>query len=375
MVWLAASVVRRARSASTDSRWRTQRPPTLCSLAIDCAWPRPAAAATATRASVRRRLPSVIARRATCREAHTRAGPWRRAFTWRRLLFSRLCAVTKLVIEDLQKIYKDRETHKNVHAIRGINLTIGSGELVSLLGPSGCGKTTTLRCIAGFEMPDTGAIRFDGENLVQRPPEQRDIGLVFQNYALFPHMTVGENISFGLEMRRVEKTEIRRRVSDVLDMVQLTKLEDRYPRQLSGGQQQRVALARALVIEPRVLLLDEPLANLDAKLRDEMRFFIRSLQQRVGITTVYVTHDQSEAMVMSDRVVVMFDGIVSQFGTPPSIYGRPASRKVANFVGLSNFISGRVVARDGETQRRVETPVGSLQCLCEGTSQPGADAA
>jgi len=282
--------------------------------------------------------------------------------------------VTRLVIEDLQKIYKDRETHKNVHAVRGIDLTIASGELVSLLGPSGCGKTTTLRCIAGFEMPDAGTILFDGEDMVQRPPEQRDIGLVFQNYALFPHMTVAENISFGLEMRRVEKGEIRRRVGGVLDMVQLSKLEDRYPRQLSGGQQQRVALARALVIEPKVLLLDEPLANLDAKLRDEMRFFIRSLQQRVGITTVYVTHDQAEAMVMSDRIVVMFDGVVSQFGTPVGIYGRPASRQVANFVGLSNFIAGRIASRQGETRRCVETPVGKLQCLCEGTSEPGGDA-
>src|SRR6202048_2376512 len=242
MVSPAASVVQLARSASTAARWRTRSPPTLCSPAIDCAWPRPAAAATATLASVRRRLPSMIAQRATCHEAHTRADPWRRAFTWRRLLFSRPCAVTKLVIEDLQKIYKDRETHKNVHAIRGINLAIGSGELVSLLGPSGCGKTTTLRCIAGFETPDAGAIRFDGENLVQWPPEQRDIGLVFQNYALFPHMTVAENISFGLCVRRGEKSEIRRRVTDVLDMVQLTNLEDRYPRQLSGGPAQSAAV-------------------------------------------------------------------------------------------------------------------------------------
>ena len=282
--------------------------------------------------------------------------------------------MTQLVIEDLQKIYKDRETHKNVHAIRGISLTIASGELVSLLGPSGCGKTTTLSCIAGFEMPDAGAIRFDGDDMVQRPPEQRDIGLVFQNYALFPHMTVAENISFGLQMRKVGKADIGKRVRAVLDMVQLSSLEDRYPRQLSGGQQQRVALARALVIEPKILLLDEPLANLDAKLRDEMRFFIRSLQQRVGITTVYVTHDQAEAMVMSDRIVVMFDGVVSQYGAPPTIYGRPASRQVANFVGLSNFISGRIASRQGETRRCVETPVGKLQCVCSGTSEPGSDA-
>src|SRR6202171_1595841 len=224
MVWPAASVVQLARSASTAARWLIQSPSTPCSPATDCAWPRPAAAATATRASVRRRLPNATAQRVTCHEAHTPADPCRRAFTWRRPSFSRSCAVTKLVIEDLQKVYRDRETHKNVHAIRGINLSIGSGELVSLLGPSGCGKTTTLRCIAGSEMPDAGAIRFDGENLVQRPPEQRDIGLVFQNYALFPHMTVGENISFGLEMRRVEKTEIRRRVSDGLDLVQMNTL-------------------------------------------------------------------------------------------------------------------------------------------------------
>src|ERR1700676_1856956 len=359
--WPAASVVQPARSASTAARWRTPSPPTPCSPAIDCAWLRPAAAATATRASVRRRLPNAIAQRVTCHEARTRADPCRRAFTCRRPSFPRSCAVTQLVIEDLQKIYQDRETHKNVHAIRGINPPTGSGELVSLLGPSGCGKTTTLRCIAGFETPDAGAIRFDGENLVQRPPEQRDIGLVFQNYALFPHMTVGENISFGLEMRRVEKTEIRRRVSDVLDMVQLTRLEDRYPRQLSGGQQQRVALARALVIEPRVLLLDEPLANLDAKLRDEMRFFIRSLQQRVGITTLYVTHDQSESMVMSDRIVVMFGGRIHQIGGPEDIYYRPASREAASFIGQANLIEGSVItAEDGVAL--IEGAAGRFRC-------------
>jgi putative spermidine/putrescine transport system ATP-binding protein len=283
--------------------------------------------------------------------------------------------LTQVVLERLRKTYRDRDRDaaRDVLAIQGIDLAIVSGELISLLGPSGCGKTTTLRCIAGFETPDAGAIRFDGEDIVARPPEERDIGLVFQNYALFPHMTVRENIGFGLEMRKVPKATIQRRVLEVLDMVQLGSHADRYPRQLSGGQQQRVALARALVIEPRVLLLDEPLANLDAKLRDEMRFFIRSLQQRVGITTVYVTHDQAEAMVMSDRVVVMFDGTISQCATPAEIYQRPATRQVANFVGLSNFISGQVVGREGGKRRRVQTALGMLQGVCDSGFDTGDD--
>jgi putative spermidine/putrescine transport system ATP-binding protein len=282
--------------------------------------------------------------------------------------------VTQLIIERLFKTYRDRESSREVPAIRGIDLAINSGELISLLGPSGCGKTSTLRCIAGFETPDAGSIRFDGEDVVPLAPEARDIGLVFQNYALFPHMTVAENIAFGLEMRKVGRSEIQKRVTQVLDIVQLTTMGERYPRQLSGGQQQRVALARALVIEPRILLLDEPLANLDAKLRDEMRFFIRSLQQRIGITTVYVTHDQSEAMVMSDKVVVMFDGAVRQYDVPAEIYGRPATRRVADFVGLSNFISGKVVARDGERGRVVNTAIGPLRGHCAGGYEPGEEA-
>jgi putative spermidine/putrescine transport system ATP-binding protein len=276
-----------------------------------------------------------------------------------------------VVLERLRKTYVDRESAREVAAIRGLDLAIASGELISLLGPSGCGKTTTLRCIAGFETPNAGAIRFDGQDIVARPPEERDIGLVFQNYALFPHMTVRQNVGFGLEMRKVAKAEIQRRVTAVLDMVQLGSYADRYPRQLSGGQQQRVALARALVIEPKVLLLDEPLANLDAKLRDEMRFFIRSLQQRIGITTVYVTHDQAEAMVMSDRVVVMFDGVVCQCATPAEIYERPATRDVANFVGLSNFIAGQA---EGGSHQVVKTALGPLHCASGSGFQGGSEA-
>ncbi|HEY0185568.1 MAG TPA: ABC transporter ATP-binding protein [Rhodopila sp.] len=273
--------------------------------------------------------------------------------------------MTALAIEGLRKTFRDAQKGRHVHAIDTIDLHIQSGEFVSLLGPSGCGKTTTLRCIAGFETPDDGAIRFDGTDVVHTPPERRDIGLVFQNYALFPHMTVAENVGFGLQMRKVKKADARQRIAAVLDMVQLSDMGGRYPRQLSGGQQQRVALARALVIEPRILLLDEPLANLDARLRDEMRFFIRSLQQRLGITTIYVTHDQAEAMVMSDRIVVMFGGLVSQFDTPETIYGRPASRQVADFVGLSNFIPGRITGREGGTRLLVETGLGVLKCDCK----------
>ena len=243
-------------------------------------------------------------------------------------------------------------------AVNGISLDIEHGEFISLLGPSGCGKTTTLKCLAGFEAIDDGRILFDGRDVAQLPPEQRDIGMVFQNYALFPHMTVAGNLAFGLEMRGRPKAEITERVRAVLDLVQLGGLGARYPRELSGGQQQRVALARALVIEPKILLLDEPLANLDATLRDEMRTFIRDLQKRVGISTLYVTHDQAEAMTMSDRVVVMFGGQIAQVDTPEAVYDRPASAAVARFVGQANVVEGVVAWANGD--RRIESTLGSL---------------
>ncbi|WP_158813453.1 ABC transporter ATP-binding protein [Methylocapsa sp. S129] len=241
--------------------------------------------------------------------------------------------MTEVSILSLVKRYGDHA------AIDAITLKVKQGEFVSLLGPSGCGKTTTLKCLAGFEEADDGRILFDGVDVSRLPPEQRDIGMVFQNYALFPHMNVAQNLAFGLEMRKVSRPEIKRRVDAALELVQLSGLGKRYPRELSGGQQQRVALARALVIEPKILLLDEPLANLDAKLRDEMRTFIRELQQRVGITTIYVTHDQAEAMTMSDKVVVMFAGRIAQADDPETIYDRPVNRAVAAFVGQANILS------------------------------------
>ncbi len=255
-------------------------------------------------------------------------------------------------------------------AVNSISLTISDGEFVSLLGPSGCGKTTTLRMIAGFEEVTSGTIAFDGQDVVSVPAEKRDIGMVFQNYALFPHMTVAENLAFGLEMRRIGRAEIARRTAEVLDMVQLTGLADRYPRQLSGGQQQRVALARALVIEPRILLLDEPLANLDAKLRDEMRVFIRALQKRVGITTVYVTHDQAEALTMSDRIVVMFGGEIAQIAEPDVIYRRPASKRVASFVGQVNLLDGKVANTSGD-RATVDLGFTSVDIEDAGALEPG----
>ena len=262
--------------------------------------------------------------------------------------------MTRLVIERLEKRFG------NVAALKSLSLRVEEGELISLLGPSGCGKTTTLRCVAGFEQPDAGEILFDAQNITQLPPERRDIGMVFQNYALFPHMTVSQNLAFGLEMRKVSQANVAERVKQALRMVQLDAMLDRYPRQLSGGQQQRVALARALVIEPRMLLLDEPLANLDASLREEMRFFIRDLQQRVGITTLYVTHDQSEAMVMSDRVVVMFSGEIAQVGPPRDLYARPASREVAQFIGRTQFVSATVLARRDAAHVELDTLLGTL---------------
>ncbi|MDH4984033.1 ABC transporter ATP-binding protein [Aminobacter anthyllidis] len=262
--------------------------------------------------------------------------------------------MTALTIDRINKRYG------NLHILKDISIPIGQGEFVSLLGPSGCGKTTTLRCIAGFEQPDSGRILFGDRDVTRALPEQRDIGMVFQSYALFPHMTVAENLSFGLEVRKVSVPNRQRRIADVLAMVRLEGYDKRYPRELSGGQQQRVALARALVIEPSVLLLDEPLANLDATLRDEMRFFIRDLQQRVGITSIYVTHDQAEAMVMSDKIVVMSAGTISQFGSPREIYERPTSQSVAGFIGRSNTISGKIAEALGRDSYKVDTPCGSL---------------
>jgi putative spermidine/putrescine transport system ATP-binding protein len=263
--------------------------------------------------------------------------------------------MTRLSIEALEKRFD------TVRAVAGIDLEVIQGEFVALLGPSGCGKTTTLRCIAGFEDPSSGTIRFDGDDVTGLPPEKRDIGMVFQNYALFPHMDVNANLAFGLEMRRIETGEVKRRIAEVLGMVQLDGLGERFPRQLSGGQQQRVALARALVIHPKLLLLDEPLANLDAKLRDEMRFFIRGLQKRIGITAIYVTHDQAEAMVMSDRIVVMFDGIIHQVGTAEDVYDRPATRAVASFIGLSNFVEGTFDKQVGP-HYGLDTALGRVAC-------------
>jgi ABC-type Fe3+/spermidine/putrescine transport system ATPase subunit len=227
-------------------------------------------------------------------------------------------------------------------AVQDLSLEVRDGEIMTLLGPSGCGKTTTLRCIAGFVTPDVGDIYLGQERVTRLPPERRDIGFVFQNYALWPHMTVYQNLAFGLELRRLLKQEIQRRMDEALALVRLSGFEDRYPRQLSGGQQQRVALARALVLQPSVLLLDEPLSNLDAQLREEMRFEIRELQKQLGITSIYVTHDQAEALVLSDRIAVMHRGELVQVGTPEEIYDQPANRFVAGFIGLTSFLEGHV---------------------------------
>ncbi len=223
-----------------------------------------------------------------------------------------------------------------------ITLEIKDGEFFTLLGPSGCGKTTTLRIIAGLEKPDEGRVYFDGNDITDLPPYKRNTGMVFQNYALWPHMTVFENIAYGLKIRGLPKHEIRRRVNEVLELVKLKGLENRYPNQLSGGQQQRVALARALVVQPKVLLLDEPLSNLDARLRIEMREELKKLQKKLGITTIYVTHDQEEAMVISDRVAVMKEGKIMQVGAPQEVYRRPKNLFVATFLGRCSLIEGIV---------------------------------
>ena len=231
---------------------------------------------------------------------------------------------------------------QQITAVDNVSIKVQEGELVTLLGPSGCGKTTTLRMIAGFEDPDMGDILIDGVKMNSIPPNQRPTSLVFQNYALFPHMSVRENISYGLKINRMDKKRIREKTDEIIKLVGLSGMENRSPSQLSGGQQQRVSLARSLVMEPKVLLLDEPLSNLDAKLRVSMRLEIRKIQQRVGITSVYVTHDQEEAMTLSDRVVIMNKGKVQQVGTPEDIYAHPINLFVADFIGKANFLHGKV---------------------------------
>lgn len=239
-----------------------------------------------------------------------------------------------------------------------VSLQIRGGEFFSLLGPSGCGKTTTLRIIAGFEHPDSGTLYINNKVATHTPPQDRDVNLVFQNYALFPHLTVEQNVAFGLEMQKLPRAQIRERVGQALELVRLNGLGTRFPKQLSGGQQQRVALARAIVTEPSVLLLDEPLGALDLKLRQEMQRELKRLQRELGITFLYVTHDQEEALTMSDRLAVMHHGRVLQVGTPQEIYERPTTRFVADFIGESNFLHGRVVHVVGT---RVLVQIGALQ--------------
>ena len=236
-------------------------------------------------------------------------------------------------------------------AVRGIDLEIRQGEFFTLLGPSGCGKTTLLRMIAGFNTIDEGEIFFGDQKINSVPAHKRDTGMVFQNYAIFPHLTVAENVAYGLKAHKCPKPEIKRRVQEALELVQIQNLADRKPNQLSGGQQQRVALARAFVIEPRVLLMDEPLSNLDAKLRVQMRTVIKKLQRRLGITTIYVTHDQEEALAISDRIAVMKDGVLMQVGTPEQVYQKPENPFVAGFIGISNFIDCDVEGEDAQNAK------------------------
>src|SRR6476661_752181 len=270
--------------------------------------------------------------------------------------------MAQLDIEKLTKRYGD------FHAVRDVSLSVADGEFLVLVGPSGCGKTTTLRMVAGFIEPTSGHVKLAGADVTLLPPWKRNTGMVFQSYALFPHLTVAQNVAFGLEMRKLAKADIDRRVDEALALVRLSGFGARLPRQLSGGQQQRVALARALAIRPDVLLLDEPLSNLDAKLREEVRIEIRELQRQLGLTTVMVTHDQEEALTVADRLVVMADGEIRQIGNQRDLYERPADRFVAGFVGRSTFLDGRVTA-PGE----FESAGGlRLKCRPDGALGPAA---
>ncbi|HET9660262.1 MAG TPA: ABC transporter ATP-binding protein [Thermomicrobiales bacterium] len=259
---------------------------------------------------------------------------------------------------ELTSVYKDYGTTR---AVDGVSLQVQQGEFLTLLGPSGCGKTTTLRMIGGFEFPTAGSVAINGEIMGNRPPYRRPVNTVFQNYALFPHMTVGQNVGYGLEMAGVPKTERQRRVGEALELVRLPQVEHRKPAQLSGGQQQRIALARALINRPQVLLLDEPLGALDLKLRKAMQLELKGLNREVGITFVYVTHDQDEALTMSDRIAVMNAGKILQLGDPREIYEHPRSRFVADFIGETNMLSGALERIEGEIATIAISGVGEIR--------------
>ncbi len=277
-------------------------------------------------------------------------------------------------LRDVVKEFADPgKTGELVAAVNHVTLQIKDGEFFSLLGPSGCGKTTSLRMIAGFELPTSGEVFLRGKPMGRIPPYQRPVNTVFQNYALFPHMTIGENVAFGLQMKGVPKTEVEPRVKEALEMVRLPGYEKRKPRQLSGGQQQRVALARALVNRPEVLLLDEPLGALDLKLRKEMQLELKTLQREVGITFIYVTHDQEEALTMSDRIAVMNHGKALQVGNASDIYESPNCRFVADFIGETNFINGRVQSQQGRTVTVGLGDGSTLRADCDGHVPAGTE--
>lgn len=274
--------------------------------------------------------------------------------------------MAELVLRNLQKQFSETVV------VGDINLSLDKGDMVALLGPSGCGKTTILRMIAGLVAPSTGEIIFEHKNLVPLPPQKRHLGMVFQNHVLFPHMTVFDNIAFGLKMRALPKSEIAEKVSELMTITQLYGLEQRYPSQLSGGQSQRVALARTLITEPALLLLDEPLSNLDASLRSEMGGFIRQIHKRLGLTTVFVTHDPKEAMTLADKVAVMAAGKILQFGTPKTLFHQPVSADVARVLGKANIMPGKITGFDAR-RIAVDTQIGPLQAPLSGDPEIGAE--